>query len=78
MSAGVYKVTAIRDRGFRYESTGLDPDKLLEEAIIWAKKSKMKQTAKSGAIFDWLTMLEAARRTDQIYQIAVGFFTGAG
>jgi len=32
----------------------------------------MKQTAKNGAIFDWLAMLGDTRFTGQIYQIALG------
>ena len=73
VSAGVYKV---HDQGFRHENTGIDPDKLLEEAKDWARKSKvepqMKQTGKNGAIFDWLAMLEDTEFTGQIYQIALG------
>ena len=38
VSAGVYKVTAIHNKGYRYENTGLDPDKLLDEAKDWARK----------------------------------------
>ena len=57
---------------------GLGPHKLLEEAKDWARKSKMKQIAKNGAIpiFDWLAMLEDTRFTGQIYQIALGQLEG--
>ena len=36
----------------------------------------MKQTAKNRAIFDWLAMLEDARFTGQIYQIALDHLEG--
>jgi len=40
VSAGVYRVTAIHDQGYRYEETGLDQDQLLEHAKDWARKFK--------------------------------------
>ena len=36
----------------------------------------MKQTAKNGAIFDWLATLEDTGFTGQIYQIALGHLEG--
>jgi len=52
----------------------------LEEAKDWVRKSKvelqMKQTAKNGALFDWVAMLENTGFTRQIYQIALGHLTG--
>ena len=52
----------------------------MEEAKDWARKSKaepqMKQTAKNGAIFDWVAKLEDTKFTGQIYQIALGHLKG--
>lgn len=52
----------------------------MEEAKDWVRKSKvelqMKQTAKNGALFDWVAMLENTGFTGQIYQIALGHLTG--
>jgi len=36
----------------------------------------MKETAKNGAIFDWLAMLEDTGFTGQIYSIALGHLVG--
>jgi hypothetical protein len=40
MSAGIYRVTAIRNGGIRGRSTGSGPDGMLDEIKDWARKTE--------------------------------------
>jgi len=48
-SVGVYNVTAIRDGGVRGESAGSDPDALMEDLKVWARKTERDLAARQGS-----------------------------
>ena len=47
-SAGLYRVTAVRDGGIRGESSGTGPDGMLEDLKDWARKTEHDLAARRG------------------------------